>query len=305
MVNHTLSMSHVTETRLQLIQLRREFMGMVEACTPTTASSPHVEALLARVSTKLARVRNLLDIAREAPGKEQEAASLESGIYNVGITVRRGALALLEDAGWLSAQTTGQLREFAREQPEFFPDPRYRFTCDWFSSHIQQWQKDLGHLAGQSNLRFLEIGSAEGRSACWLIDNILTHESSHLTCVDPFAMPSGLLFDHNIGKSGAAHRVKRLDGYSGEVLRTLPLQSFDFIYVDGSHETRDALEDAVLSWRLLKDGALIIFDDYRWDEFDHTSLSHPKIGVDAFLAGYSGCYERIHDGYQLTLKKLR
>ena len=38
-------------------------------------------------------------------------------------------------------------------------------------------------------------------------------------------------------------------------------QKYDIIYIDGSHEARDVLEDAVLAYRLLKIGGLLIFDD--------------------------------------------
>ena len=48
------------------------------------------------------------------------------------------------------------------------------------------------------------------------------------------------------------------------VLRRLPLETYDIIYIDGSHATSDVLEDAVLSYRLLKPGGLLIFDDYHW-----------------------------------------
>ena len=48
------------------------------------------------------------------------------------------------------------------------------------------------------------------------------------------------------------------------VLRRLPLESFDIIYIDGSHAVNDVLEDAVLSFRLLKPEGILIFDDYRW-----------------------------------------
>ena len=47
----------------------------------------------------------------------------------------------------------------------------------------------------------------------------------------------------------------RYQGYAG---------SFDLVYVDGSHLAADVLQDAVLSFRLLRSGGLLIFDDYLW-----------------------------------------
>ena len=38
-------------------------------------------------------------------------------------------------------------------------------------------------------------------------------------------------------------------------------QSFDFIYIDGSHNGEDILSDAIESYKLLNTEGLIIFDD--------------------------------------------
>jgi hypothetical protein len=45
-------------------------------------------------------------------------------------------------------------------------------------------------------------------------------------------------------------------------LRLLPLNFYDFVYIDGSHLASDVLEDAVLSWAVVQVGDMIIFDDY-------------------------------------------
>ena len=54
---------------------------------------------------------------------------------------------------------------------------------------------------------------------------------------------------------------------------------FDIIYIDGNHDSEYVLEDAVLSFRKLKKGGIMIFDDYGWDE--------TKLGIDSFLSCYS------------------
>ena len=60
------------------------------------------------------------------------------------------------------------------------------FTSDWFSEHIPLWESQLFRLKGEANLSFLEIGAFEGRATLWLLNNILTHSSSGITCIDPF-----------------------------------------------------------------------------------------------------------------------
>ena len=72
--------------------------------------------------------------------------------------------------------------------PEVLPsDSGYRYTQDWFSYHAAMWLTHFGSLAGRRGLRFLEIGSFEGRSACWIAGNLLTGEGSILVCIDPFS----------------------------------------------------------------------------------------------------------------------
>lgn len=49
-------------------------------------------------------------------------------------------------------------------------------------------------------------------------------------------------------------------------------QTFDLIYVDGSHDPKDIAEDAVNAWHILKPGGTVVFDDFlhpqnlAWDE---------------------------------------
>ena len=58
-----------------------------------------------------------------------------------------------------------------------------RFTEDWFTNNIPTWNKVLGNLRNKP-VKFLEIGSFEGRSATWALENILTHKDSQLYCID-------------------------------------------------------------------------------------------------------------------------
>ncbi len=99
-----------------------------------------------------------------------------------------------------------------------------------------------------------------------------------------------------------------ITGFSQVELRALTQDRYDIIYIDGSHATKDVLEDAVLSWRLLKNGGILIFDDYRWVglgsqcEFDASS-DYPKAAIDSFATCYQGDFEVIHSSNQLILRK--
>lgn len=57
-------------------------------------------------------------------------------------------------------------------------------------------------------------------------------------------------------------------------------ESFDLVYVDGSHMCADVLFDALLAFELLRPGGVIVFDDYEWDRYRHNPACHPKRAVD-------------------------
>ena len=190
------------------------------------------------------------------------------------------------------------------------------FTKDWFSENSSQWREILNHLAGKSHLRFLEIGVLEGRATLWLLTNILTHSTSRIVCIDTFEgsiehqsmMPYAMnhldsLYDRFLQNIYPfARRVRVQKGLSQELLRKHHLNSFDFVYVDGSHRSADVLEDAVLSFRLLKSNGIMIFDDYEWKTYAGT-LDNPRAGIDAFLEIFAGQYSIISKGYQVALRK--
>ncbi|MDX2215799.1 MAG: class I SAM-dependent methyltransferase [Oculatellaceae cyanobacterium bins.114] len=190
----------------------------------------------------------------------------------------------------------------------------YQFTQDWFSRNLLIWQDYLNPLGGQPDLNFLEIGSWEGRATCWLLDQVLTHPSGSITCVDTFTggpeyqeFKEGYVesiearFDANIAKTGAASKVKKIVGQSQMVLRSLPLNTFDFIYIDGSHEPSDVLVDAVLCWGLLKENGILIFDDYDFP------LRNPNyrtdIGINAFLDVFDSKITILLQSHQVVIQK--
>ncbi|NJN55986.1 MAG: glycosyltransferase [Leptolyngbyaceae cyanobacterium SL_5_9] len=191
----------------------------------------------------------------------------------------------------------------------------YQFTQDWFSNNILIWEQHLLPLAGRT-LQVLEVGSWEGRSTCWLLDHILTHELSQITCVDTFQGSAEhrrfdadyrqsieARFDANIAKTGAAPKVQKQIGQSQEKLRSLPLNTYDLLYIDGSHIASDVLEDALLGWRLVKAGGLIVFDDYGFS-FDPNTQHNPKAGIDAFLTIFRDKIKITHKSYQVFVEKL-
>ncbi len=184
----------------------------------------------------------------------------------------------------------------------------YQFDAaeDWFSVNIPVWDAALDPFKGRP-VHYLEIGCFEGRSAIWMFENVLTDTGSTLTCIDPYQDHVGQAvksrFLANIERAGAADRFKLIVGFSQEELRKLPLDNYDVIYIDGDHRAGPVLEDAVLSWRLLKVNGVMIFDDYGW-ELSRPAPDRPLMGADFFLEAFRSRFEVIHREYQLILRKI-
>ncbi|CAL8968264.1 hypothetical protein RHODGE_RHODGE_03721 [Rhodoplanes serenus] len=189
------------------------------------------------------------------------------------------------------------------------------FTTDWTSANIEVWQRHLASWRDR-DCRILEIGSWEGRSALIFLALL---PRGRITCVesftgsiehqgDPNLVGLEERFDANL--TDEADRVEKMRGRSVPLLDRLVQEGrrFDVIYVDGSHRRDDVLVDAVLSWQLLADGGVMIFDDYLWDADDGLSAGNPgadvpKHAIDAFLALNAGAYTLLHRGYQVLIRR--
>ncbi len=172
----------------------------------------------------------------------------------------------------------------------------YKFTSDWFSTKIPCWENIKQHKKWDSNtkLTVIEIGSFEGNSSCWILNNLCLNPESKLYCIDTFngsmentEEQSNNLYDkflHNIKCTGKENQTEILRGYSDDRLIHLINEKIeaDLIYIDGSHMAKDVLTDAVLSWKLLKSGGVMIFDDYLWCNYPDINMI-PKFAIDSFV----------------------
>jgi len=184
-----------------------------------------------------------------------------------------------------------------------------KYTQDWFSSNIGAFQFFKSYDG--PNKKYLEVGSFEGMSMCWMMDNILKGDNDLGYAVDTFEggrEHSGLNmsevesnFLHNT--EDYRNKVIICKGRSDEQLIKLyedHKESFDFAYIDGSHDAWDVLSDAVLVFKLVKKGGIIGFDDYGGGH----ALHSPKPAIDAFLHTHQNFIKILHSGYQVWIEKL-
>ncbi len=191
----------------------------------------------------------------------------------------------------------------------------YTFLQDYFSPNIPVWTEWFASRITAQSMQALEIGSWQGGSATWLLDKIISRRSGRLTCIDTFEGSSehadwigGIgdtiehIFDMNIAASGHSALCRKIVGYSQDILRALYQERFDFIYIDGAHEARYVIEDAVLAFGLLNDGGFICFDDYPFT-FAERPRQNTRRAIDAFLDLYEEEISFVEMGRQVLLRK--
>jgi predicted O-methyltransferase YrrM len=189
---------------------------------------------------------------------------------------------------------------------------RGHFSEDWVTPHIRKWEPFVRHLEGRRP-RILEIGSFEGLSACFFLWRL---PDAHVTSIDSFMAPRDYvaygievtdlesIFDRNVSRVDAS-RVEKLVDDSRRALLDLAAANrrFDLVYVDGSHLALDVIVDAALSWQLLTQGGILIFDDYSLSAHEPDPLLRPPAAIDAFLALVEGHREVLLKQRQVIIRK--
>jgi predicted O-methyltransferase YrrM len=182
---------------------------------------------------------------------------------------------------------------------------------------IPHWEHRFANQVTSAPIQALEIGSWQGGSATWMLDKIISRRGGRLTCIDPFEGSSehveimGTLgntleniFDGNITRTGHGGLLRKFVGYSQDILPTLAGEKFDFIYIDGAHEAKFVIQDAVLCWGLLKLGGHLLFDDLNFSFSNHTEQNTVR-ATDFFLSVMMDDLEVLERQNQLFVRRVR
>jgi predicted O-methyltransferase YrrM len=209
----------------------------------------------------------------------------------------------------------------------------YEFTQDWFHSYDLEKLLPIGT---EEEFHILEIGSFEGKSTIWFIENLLKNKNSTITCIDPWVSydqknnslnsygnnilkedlidnSEGYVFSNeyetfikNITKTNRLTQINIMKGFSDVLLPNLILnkQKYNIIFIDGNHTAPYVMSDAVMSWKLLDINGIMIFDDYLW-ELDKPETLRPKIAIDSFIKNYSDYLQVCWSDYRKVIKKIK
>src|SRR5436305_13213264 len=102
--------------------------------------------------------------------------------------------------------------DYNQEQKE------YVFYSDWFSQHIPYWKRILNDFKNRQ-INVLEVGSFEGRSSTWILDELFKNPKSRLVVIDSFDrilpdIDNEKNFLDNLKKTGKKDQVEILKSNS-------------------------------------------------------------------------------------------
>lgn len=185
---------------------------------------------------------------------------------------------------------------------------QYKYSQNWFVN--SEIKNILGIFLDKSKEnKILEIGCFEGLSSVFFSDNFLDNPNSSLTCIDPFLTinnndHSKFLqnkeeenFDFNISICKNVHKIT-IHKITSDYFFENNKKTYNFIYIDGSHELDNIKRDMENSFKVLEKNGIMWMDDYNGGD----GIQIKNI-MNKFLEKYKNQHELLHQGYQLAIKK--
>ena len=153
-----------------------------------------------------------------------------------------------------------------------------KLECKRLGSHYAEASRDdlkyeileVGSWAGGSTITFAEAIKKfnAGKGKVVAVDAWRSFHGEHIDKPSLAVMEKALkeekifdLFLHNIKSASVAELVEIKRGWSRDILPLLTKESFDLIFIDGSHFYEDVLLDLRNSAILLKEGGILCGDD--------------------------------------------
>jgi hypothetical protein len=192
---------------------------------------------------------------------------------------------------------------------------KQKYYTQEFSSVAKQNFEKFFPLFTNKVINILQIGVFIGDASEWLINNSnILMKGSILYDLDPWdsfkknyngynMSTVEKIYDSRI-KSSETLEVRKIKSDSYNFLMNNS-DNFDFIYIDGSHLSKDVLLDFCMSEIFLKNQGIIAFDDYLYGR-ELPMSDRPKEAIDFMLKRSinTKMYRILENNYQLWMKKV-
>lgn len=182
-------------------------------------------------------------------------------------------------------------------------------NSNWFCYNLQFLVKNLPSLNSSLRVKkILEIGSFEGRSAIFFLSYF---NNSSIDCVDTWEgsdehnkkifskIESN--FDQNTLKFVKQNKLKKFKQTSDFFFKKNN-ELYDLIYIDGDHDAAQVSKDLKNSWNCLKNGGVLVLDDYLW-WFYKDLRKNPSTPINSFLSKYKNSISELIIWNQVLIEK--
>lgn len=200
-------------------------------------------------------------------------------------------------------------RKYKKEKKVFsFFIKEKNFSNDWFTENIPVWLSILKWIK-EEKIDCLEIGSYEGMSALFTLKYF---NQSQVDCVETFGGSDEHKkinfdkveknFNQNLKDYTNRYNLYKMtsDGFFLDFSKT---KTYDLIYIDGSHHSKQVYKDAINSFNCLKKNGIMIFDDFLKKYYLDIN-ENPISAIFEFIKKNKNNLDVIYVGYQLFIKKI-
>ena len=168
---------------------------------------------------------------------------------------------------------------------------------DNFYNNLPRWERwVLPFLAGIPRPSVLLVGALDGVPCDWIM-----RKTAGTCSPTVLAMSSARVDTLRSNMRRYAGSVRILEGNAWDLSRVRG--AFDFAYLDDLPDARDALDAAVLCFRRLRPGGMMVIDNYTHDRRHGNAC--PRSGIDAFLNVYAEHVKVLEAGWQIVLVRRR
>lgn len=207
--------------------------------------------------------------------KENNFIDYNINIYHINKYINEGII-LLNNKKLIEYDISKLSKLFQNYHDKLINEQKYLFTN---KLDYDKWNNILDKFKNNSNLEFLDIGCNEGQTSIWLLENILTHHTSKLTCIDPFKD----VYDYFIfNLFNFKNKINIIINNTKEALKQLSLynlEKYDFIYINNDNLF---IINIILSFDLLKKDGILLFNniiDYKNDIDLFLSINKNNIDI--------------------------
>ena len=176
----------------------------------------------------------------------------------------------------------------------------------WFCNNLNFLSNSFKDVISINNI--LEIGSYEGRSALFFLNNF---NDSYIHCVDTWSGSDEhdnfdfssieKNFDLNTSIFQSINRLKKFKMTSNEFFLN-NAKKYDLIFVDGDHSSAQVKIDINNSWNILNKGGYLILDDYMW-WFYKDLKKNPSTSINSFIISHISEISSLKIWHQVIIKK--